>query len=204
MDACNASVVGMCLQAPPLHVTEEQFALSEMGVGLFEDPANDDDEDEAERTSSRKQGDKQRTAKERVRRHRHRKMEKEHDSKRELKRMRRELDSLPQLTDSITTYDEACAARRARQKVCELVHIMKAMKSASMPPFFVFQGRINFTDTFTGRKVTLDTVTDYQHRHYMLQAECRRTWMIVRHGNPQSLGVLGSRPNQHRCLLPMR
>lgn len=116
------------VQAPPLAVTEEEFALKEMEIGLFDDSferGDDDNDDDEWKTvihaiGTSKHGQQKKTAKERVRRQRHKEMEKEHISKRQLKQSRRDLDSLHSLNISMDQLEQVQAARRARRQVLSL------------------------------------------------------------------------------------
>lgn len=111
-------------KAPPLAVTEEEFALKEMEIGLFDDSferGDDDNDDDEWKTvfhaiGTSKHGQQKKTAKERVRRQRHKEMEKEHISKRQLKQSRRDLDSLHSLNISMDQLEQIQAARRARRQ----------------------------------------------------------------------------------------
>lgn len=110
-------------------VMEDEVGLQEMAIGLFEDDDDSSDDDvlceERQESRSEKQNQDKKTLKDRVRQQRHREMEKKHVSKRELKRLRREIDSLPQLCGSLTENDQALAARRARRQVLQdcLLHV---------------------------------------------------------------------------------
>lgn len=109
------------MQAPPLAVTEEEFALKEMEIGLFDDDSgvSDDDGDAANDAGvATARGQQKKTVKDRLRKQRHKQMEKEHVVKRQLKQSRRDLDNLQNLNDDMDLQEEVQAARRARRQVC--------------------------------------------------------------------------------------
>eukprot|EP00892_Ulva_mutabilis_P004874 jgi/Ulvmu1/2759/UM014_0217.1 len=146
---------------PPVAVTEEEAAFSDMTIGLVHDSSDDDehehDEERHERCTNKRSAEKK-TKTDRLRQQRQKIMEKHHHSRRELKRARRELDSLPQLTGSLMVREELLAARKARLKAdVEDRHAREPPKLGRLK-FTPQPMQVLATDDVTGSLRTLKTV----------------------------------------------
>jgi hypothetical protein len=127
------------MQAPPLTVTQADFDMKEMGLGVLHDESDEDSADcynvALTHEDAAKAASQPRTKKDRARHLQYRQLEAEAEARRSLKRLRRQLENVGVLQQEIQQTESDRALRAARRQVHFRLEGANGLLFACVPVF---------------------------------------------------------------------